>query len=174
MILVVSIKIKNGFNQSGAPSGRKWAMDCFSAFVNDDATNDNHRGRPKTRVKIRWDDNLKLYGINPDKLIIITSKNNDEISDVDPFRDDVYVRISCSFTIIKHRIHGMKCRGVIDQNESWIIRINSMFDIRRIDVNECVDIYECGSNDEKMSNIITKYGGPFIALKAISLHNLIF
>jgi len=29
VILVVSINTKNGFNQSGAPSGRKWAINIL-------------------------------------------------------------------------------------------------------------------------------------------------
>lgn len=48
-----------------------------------------------------------------------------------------------------------------------------MFEIRSIVVIECEDIYECGSKEEKMSNIISTYGEPFSALKAISLYNLI-
>lgn len=51
--LVVSIIIKNGFNQSGAPSGRRWAIDAFKFLVNDENMNDIHIGNPRHRVIIR-------------------------------------------------------------------------------------------------------------------------
>lgn len=52
-ILEVSIIIRNGFNQSGAPSGRRWAMDFFGNLEVDDKRNLSHIGRPSDRVKIR-------------------------------------------------------------------------------------------------------------------------
>jgi hypothetical protein len=59
VILVDSISTKNGFNQSGAPSGRKWAIDFIRDLKNLDMIIDNHRGRPKIRVKIKCLDVLK-------------------------------------------------------------------------------------------------------------------
>lgn len=53
-ILVVSISTKNGFNQLGAPSGRKWATDAFGDLENLDRIILNHSGSPNLRVKIRW------------------------------------------------------------------------------------------------------------------------
>lgn len=53
MILVVSIRTKNGFNQSGAPSGRKWATDALNDLVNLDITILNHTGNPIVKVKIK-------------------------------------------------------------------------------------------------------------------------
>jgi len=57
--LVVSISTRNGLSQSGAPSGRKWAIDFIIELVNLDIIIDNHRGSPKIRVKIKCLDVLK-------------------------------------------------------------------------------------------------------------------
>src|ERR1700761_9827693 len=53
VILVVSIKTRNGFSQSGAPSGRKCAMNIFGYFVNLDRIIDIHSGSPIANVKIK-------------------------------------------------------------------------------------------------------------------------
>ena len=53
VILVVSINTKNGFSQSGAPSGRKWAIDFFKDLINLDIIIESHSGRPKINVKIK-------------------------------------------------------------------------------------------------------------------------
>jgi hypothetical protein len=52
-ILEVSINTRNGFNQSGAPSGRKWAAEEIGFFVNLDIIILSHTGNPIDRVKIR-------------------------------------------------------------------------------------------------------------------------
>jgi len=53
IILVVSIRTRNGFNQSGAPSGRKWATEALNDLVNLERIILNHTGSPITNVKIR-------------------------------------------------------------------------------------------------------------------------
>ena len=57
--LVVSIRTKNGFSQSGAPSGRKCAIDFLIDLKNLDNIIASHRGRPKIRVKIKCLEVLK-------------------------------------------------------------------------------------------------------------------
>jgi hypothetical protein len=52
-ILVVSIRTRNGFNQSGAPSGKKCAIDALGDLVNVDSIILNQIGSPKLRVKIK-------------------------------------------------------------------------------------------------------------------------
>jgi hypothetical protein len=52
-MLVVSIKTRNGLSQSGAPSGRKWAIDFIGLFVKVDRIILIHRGRPNLSVKMR-------------------------------------------------------------------------------------------------------------------------
>lgn len=52
-ILVVSIKIRNGFSHEGAPSGKKCAMNCFVLYVILEIIIDNHNGNPRDRVNIK-------------------------------------------------------------------------------------------------------------------------
>jgi hypothetical protein len=52
-ILDDSINTRNGFNQSGAPSGRKWATDALGLNENLEMMRLNHRGNPKDRVIIK-------------------------------------------------------------------------------------------------------------------------
>jgi hypothetical protein len=66
---------RNGFSQSGAPSGRKCAIDFLIDLKNLDIIIDNHKGKLKINVKIRCLDVLKKYGIRPKRLIIIIVKN---------------------------------------------------------------------------------------------------
>ena len=51
---MVSIKIKKGFNQSGAPSGKRCAVVALMFFMEVDKINDSHSGNPKESVKIKW------------------------------------------------------------------------------------------------------------------------
>jgi len=67
--LDVSIKIKNGLSQSGAPSGRKCAVLFLGCLVIEDEMNLSHIGRPSDKVKIRCLDRLKAYGLRPIRLI---------------------------------------------------------------------------------------------------------
>ena len=52
-ILVDSISTRNGFSQSGAPSGRRCARVALVLWIVLDRISDNHRGRPNVKVKIR-------------------------------------------------------------------------------------------------------------------------
>lgn len=99
IILVVSIKIRNGFSHLGAPSGSKWAKEAFTVFLYEDRINDSQIGRPNVSVKIRWLDRLKVYGIKPIKLIAIININRFEIIEFIPFSFIVNVRVTCSFII---------------------------------------------------------------------------
>ena len=85
-ILVVSIRTKNGFNQSGAPSGRKWATEAFGDLVKEDRIILNHKGRPNLRVKIKCLVVLNIYGIRPNKFIKIIIRNNGDTIEVSPFK----------------------------------------------------------------------------------------
>lgn len=52
-ILVVSIITRNGFNHSGAPSGRKCAVDFFGEYLNEEINILNHMGSPIDSVNRR-------------------------------------------------------------------------------------------------------------------------
>jgi hypothetical protein len=86
VILVVSINTRNGFNQSGAPSGRKWATDALNDLVNLDNTILNHTGSPIVRVKIKCLEVLNIYGISPNKLIRIIATKIEDTRDLSPFK----------------------------------------------------------------------------------------
>jgi len=92
IILVVSISTRNGFNQLGAPSGRKWAIDALGAFVNVDIIILSQIGNPKLMVKIRCLDNLNVYGTNPIRLMIMIIEKRGVIIDLNPLRFAIYVR----------------------------------------------------------------------------------
>lgn len=52
-ILIVSVRTRNGFNQSGAPDGRKWATNFLGAYTIPLIINLNHKGRPNDNVRRR-------------------------------------------------------------------------------------------------------------------------
>jgi len=75
-ILVVSIMTRNGFSHSGAPSGRKWAVDFFGEYLNVEINILNHIGNPINRVMIRCLDEDIEYGIIPIILIVMIIINS--------------------------------------------------------------------------------------------------
>lgn len=175
MILVVSIKTRNGFNQSGAPSGRKWATDALNDFVNLDNTILSHTGKPIVSVKIRCLDVLNIYGIRPNKLIRITATKIEDTNDLSPFKWTVFVRdnwlkISCTISFMNDDF-----REPITQNEDCISRIISTLMHRKILFDGTNVLNIKGSKDEKISGIIDKtWSSPLGALKAPSFFNLMF
>lgn len=76
--------------------------------------------------------------------------------------------------VLMKRFGSMFRRWFLDQNEDWIDRISSRFKI--MNSGEGIDeLNMAGSNDEKISDIMTKYGFiPLRTLKVLSLVNLIF
>jgi len=101
--LLVSISTRNGFSQSGAPSGRRCAIDFIIDFENLDIIIVSQSGKPKINVKIKWLDVLKKYGINPNRLITIIERNRVVVICLNPLRLFMNVRDSCAVMI---RING--------------------------------------------------------------------
>lgn len=153
VILVVSINTKNGFNQSGAPSGRKWAINILGWWFILEIISDNQRGKPKDRVNRRCLDVLKVYGINPVKLIItIIIRRGDIIFDI-AFRLMDMVWFSWCSIVSRMISMGDINRGLDDQKDKNIERRMIMFKI--INKGEIrVELNVVGSNIEKISNII--------------------
>ena len=116
--LVVSIRTRKGFNQSGAPSGRKCAIDFLIDLKNLDNIIANHSGRPKIRVKIRCLDVLKKYGINPSKLIIMIEKNRVVTVCLSPLRLFMNVRVNCALIIMINGVIIEFVREEVIQNVS--------------------------------------------------------
>lgn len=94
-ILVVSIITRNGFSHSGAPSGRKWAIDFFGEWANDEIIILSHIGSPIDNVRIRCLDEDSEYGTIPIKLIRIIIINRVVTIDDIPFRFRDVVRDNC-------------------------------------------------------------------------------
>jgi hypothetical protein len=120
IILDVSINTKNGLSQSGAPSGRKWAIDAFKFIENLDRIIDSHNGNPNLKVKIKCLDKLKMYGIRPIKLITIIIKKRDIIEELIPLRLIINVRISWAIIIELIGLIIAILRVWAIQNEDWI------------------------------------------------------
>ncbi len=154
IILVVSISTKNGFNQSGAPSGRKWATEALKDLVNLDRTILNQTGSPMVRVKIRCLEVLNIYGISPNRLIRITVMKIEDTRDLSPFKWIVLVRES--WVKINWVISFMNedLREPVIQNVDCINRIRSTLMQRKILLEGTKVLNMNGSNDEKMSGII--------------------
>lgn len=172
--LVVSIRTRNGLSQSGAPSGRRCAIDFWIDLAKVEIIIASHRGSPKINVKIKCLDVLKKYGINPSKLIVMIEKKSVVTDWLNPFRLNINVRESCAMIIIKNGVIIDELRVEDTQNVSWVIIIRAIFIIINILIDGLIELNLYGSNDEKISGIIQNMVIPFIALKAISLFNLMF
>jgi hypothetical protein len=86
VILIVSIKIKNGLSHVGAPSGKRCAIKDLGLCNILETIMVSHKGNPNVNVKIKCEDRLIEYGFNPIKLTRINNINKDEISVVSPLR----------------------------------------------------------------------------------------
>ena len=58
-ILTVSINTRKGFNQSGAPEGKRWAMNFLGEWTAPLMIRENHKGSPKDKVNKRCPVELK-------------------------------------------------------------------------------------------------------------------
>lgn len=100
MVLTVSIKIRNGFSQAGAPPGSKDASLVERLNLKLEIIRLNHRGSPKVKVKKRWEEELNTYGATPIKLTEIIIMNRATRIVASPFRCAVEVRILCSLIML--------------------------------------------------------------------------
>lgn len=152
--LVVSITTRNGFSQSGAPSGRKWAIDILRDLKNLDIIMDSHRGKPKIRVKIKWLELLKKYGINPIKLIVIIEKNKVDTVCLRPFKLFINVRVNWALIMIINGSIIEFARDDVIQKQNCVSIISSMFISINILIDGFIVLNLYGSKDEKISGII--------------------
>lgn len=154
MILVVSIKTKNGFSHSGAPSGRKCATDFFGEWVNDEMIIDSHIGRPIDSVIIRCLDDDNEYGIIPIKLTKMIVMNSVVTSDDIPFKLKDIVRDNCVIitSIIGRLIEFFRWPNF--HIWGWIIIINAILSMMAIVVDGNISVKFAGSKIEKISLII--------------------
>jgi hypothetical protein len=59
-ILIVSTITKKGLSHQGAPAGKRCAVKDTGLWVAPERIRDNHRGKPKDNVKIKWEENLNI------------------------------------------------------------------------------------------------------------------
>ena len=170
LILIVSIKTRNGFNHIGAPSGNSIAINCFLLFINLDVIIIVHIGRPRTTVKIKWDLSLNDIGVRPIILIKIIIIKIDLIILIIPFIYGIFVDINClkitdlgNFININNLlfiVHIFVYKKIIAIND---IIIKILDGILLIPLNSKI------SKDEKISIIIQDLGlNLFKTLKVFS------
>lgn len=140
-ILVVSIKTKNGFSQSGAPSGRKWAVDFLGLWENLEIIILSQMGRPRVRVKIRCLDELNVYGIRPIKLIITMRRKIVEIRVDNPFKWSLDVRVNWAKIVFFTGALIIDKREFIVQKDDWIINTTKVFETRNIELDGNIVLY---------------------------------
>lgn len=91
-VLIVSASVRKGFNQAGAPSGRRAAVNeemlCFAELI----IKASHKGRPNESVNRRCLDEGRTKGINPVQFVIIRNKNKGDTSEDIPLIDFPRVR----------------------------------------------------------------------------------
>jgi len=125
--LVVSIRTRNGFNQSGAPSGRKWAVLFLGLWAKLEIIRLNQMGNPRERVNTRCLDVLNMYGINPIRLIITSMKKMVDSGVDRPLRCVVDVRDSWVKIVSLTGDLNAEVRAFKTQNDDWIIRMIAVF-----------------------------------------------
>lgn len=152
--LVVSIITRKGFNHSGAPSGRKWAVDFLGECLKLEINILIHIGNPIHKVIIKCLDDEGQYGTIPIKFIKIIKINKFIIIDDNPFNRRDEVRNNCSiinWVIGEIRFAFRKGDFHID---NWIDATANIFiKINMVDVG-VKNLNLAGSKIEKMSLII--------------------
>lgn len=153
-VLTVSIRIRNGFSQEGAPPGRRDARVVEGLNFILDIRRLSHRGSPRTKVKNRCEEDLNTKGSTPIKLIEIIKINSAVKMSVRPFKCVVVVRVLCSAIVLVKIERIQKDWFGEDQNNGWIRVIVIAF-INQKRVGERLKVVVvAGSKDEKMSIII--------------------
>jgi hypothetical protein len=94
-ILVVSIRIRNGFSHVGAPSGSRCAIVAFGLNAVLEIIIDIHIGSPSSSVNTRCLDSEMEYGLSPNKLIIMIRQKNEHKVVFRPLMLDEKVRDNC-------------------------------------------------------------------------------
>jgi hypothetical protein len=152
--LVVSIITRNGFSHSGAPSGKKWAVDFLGENLKLEINILIHIGKPMHSVIIKCLDDEGQYGTIPIKFIKIIKINKFIIMDDRPFKRREEVRNNCS--IINWIIGEIKLdlRNGDFHIVSWIDATASIFIKINIVHVGVKNLNLAGSKIEKMSLII--------------------
>lgn len=124
---MVSASVRNGFNQSGAPSGSKAATKALVFLMIDLMIIVSQRGRPNARVNIKWLDVGRRYGIRPDQFVRIRKINNGVIIDDIPLIDFPMVRFIWSFIRVNGAVSIEERRVGVSHREDVIIAMGIRF-----------------------------------------------
>lgn len=153
-ILIVSIRIRAGDNQSGAFDGRRWAIVDLGAFCIAEIISINHKGRANERENKRWLVVLNTYGTRPIKFEkIINVKSGDKI-EFNPFIWIPVVRLTCSDIILYSGADSQNVQFGFTQKERLVKNKTDIGD-NHIIIEEMIDkLFILGSNEEKMSIIM--------------------
>lgn len=118
-ILKDSVSTRNGFNHSGAPLGRRWAIKDFGAWVKALIIKLNHRGRPMAKVNTKCLEDLNTYGRRPIKFKAISKRNKGTKIIGNPFkwRENVRVVWDIMISVGKDSIHEYRLFEV--QRDGW-------------------------------------------------------
>lgn len=156
-VLTVSIKIRNGLSQAGAPPGRRDARVVEGLKHLLEIINLSQRGSPKDSVKIKWEEELKTYGITPIKLIVVIKMYRATRRVVRPFRFVVEVRLPCWF-IISVGIDKSQnsCLGEAQNKGCRNARVIKLIAQNIIGEKLKMEVV-AGSKEEKISTIIKVY-----------------
>lgn len=85
-ILLISIPRRKGFNQFGAPLGRRLEINLRILRVSDDIIMASQIGRAKVDENSMWEDGLKEYGERPIRFVVDRTINIDLRIRGNPFR----------------------------------------------------------------------------------------
>lgn len=157
--LDVSIRTRNGFNHSGAPSGRKCAVEALGLKEKLEMIILSQIGSPRDRVRINWLESLKEYGIRPMRLIRIIKINRLLRTEDSPFKDLLLVRDN--WDIIMEALRRLGVLNRLHKRLVVMLRqiMNIKVRIKRVEVEGMMAVYSDGSKEEKMSGIIQDSGG---------------
>lgn len=172
-ILVVSIKMSAGFNQSGAPPGKRCAATLEGLVITPEMINPSHIGSPNLKVKTKCEENLKIYGINPKRFTEIRKINSGVIMEFNPFKWNPNVVLIWEDIKLVGKDRSQKIWLGITQYEAFRVTITiilkSQNNLEEVWNNEFV----AGSKEEKISTIISRHRKILLStLKADSLVNL--
>lgn len=153
-ILIVSVRTRKGFNQSGAPLGKKWATKDLGACTIALIINLNQRGNPKDKVSRRWLVDLNTYGRRPRRFREINIIKRDTRIDGNPFKWRLKVREACEFITSTGNVGIHEKRENLGQRDDWSKEIEKNDKDQKIIGDKELEEHVAGSNEEKMSAII--------------------
>jgi hypothetical protein len=118
IFLIVSMQTMKGIKIEGVPCGTRWVNICCVWLIHPYIIKDNHKGKVRVNVRVKWLVEVKIYGNSPKKLLNKIKENNEiKIKELPFIPEGPKSVLNSRYKIIRVLFHIILIRVGITQNE---------------------------------------------------------